>query len=152
MYRMRKREFFIPLEDNFGHLLGILFYCTKSSSGERNTINEECDCVGGRGNFWIPLSQVKWDSGLRNVDCDGCCWFAWWMVGWGPAESASDWVGNDGWRCSACCHTADCHEAHVWTSNTSSSVLVIVIVCYCASTHGIGAEFKQIFFKYSLIL
>ena len=29
---------------------------------EINTINEECDCVGGRIYFRIPLSQVKWDS------------------------------------------------------------------------------------------
>ena len=34
---------------------------------EINTINEECDCVGGRIDFWIPLSQVKWDSGMLTV-------------------------------------------------------------------------------------
>ena len=34
---------------------------------EINTINEECDCVGGRIDFRIPLSQVKWDSGMLTV-------------------------------------------------------------------------------------
>ena len=33
---------------------------------EINTINEECDCVGGRIDFRIPL-QVKWDSGMLTV-------------------------------------------------------------------------------------
>ena len=34
---------------------------------EINTINEECDCVGGRIDCWIPPSQVKWDSGMLTV-------------------------------------------------------------------------------------
>ena len=34
---------------------------------EINTINEECDCVGGRIDFRIPPSQVKWDSGMLTV-------------------------------------------------------------------------------------
>ena len=55
---------------------------------EINTINEECDCVGGRIDFRIPLSQVKCDSGMLTVMVVVGCLVD--LGSWGPAESESD--------------------------------------------------------------
>ena len=140
--RMTKRELIVfGGQFSSSTRLSILL-CMKQLNDQRwNKYNQRRMWLCRREDRFQDSSKPS-EMGLRNVDCDGCCWLlGGWRAGDRRSRSLIEWAMMDG-DVVLLPHCPLPRDCSCWTSNTSSSVLVIVIVCYCASTHGIGANFR----------